>query len=117
MQVVAIEMITYSDDINLGPLTKSVIDLIRFKRLIASWCNVCLLPFIFIAPCIAFLALLQPNLLSLPSQSQPSLLQHQPGLALTPQVNERVHLVPVTIIVASQFSPQVPHLPIVLIWL
>ncbi|XP_058239402.1 POU domain, class 2, transcription factor 3 isoform X3 [Hemibagrus wyckioides] len=30
-------------------------------------------------------ALLQPNLLSLPSQSQPSLLQHQPGLALTPQ--------------------------------
>ncbi|KAK3527363.1 hypothetical protein QTP86_021925 [Hemibagrus guttatus] len=30
-------------------------------------------------------ALLQQNLLSLPSQSQPSLLQHQPGLALTPQ--------------------------------
>lgn len=31
-------------------------------------------------------ALLQQNLLSLPSQSQTSLLQHQPGLALTPQV-------------------------------
>ncbi|KAM9728958.1 POU domain, class 2, transcription factor 3 isoform 1-T1 [Menidia menidia] len=30
-------------------------------------------------------ALLQQNLLSLPSQSQSSLLQHQPGLALTPQ--------------------------------
>ncbi|XP_006642273.3 POU domain, class 2, transcription factor 3 isoform X1 [Lepisosteus oculatus] len=30
-------------------------------------------------------ALLQQNLLSLPSQSQSGLLQHQPGLALTPQ--------------------------------
>ncbi|XP_041863602.1 POU domain, class 2, transcription factor 3 [Melanotaenia boesemani] len=34
-------------------------------------------------------ALLQPNLLSLPSQSQTSLLQHQPGLALTPQAMSR----------------------------
>ncbi|XP_034539879.1 POU domain, class 2, transcription factor 3 [Notolabrus celidotus] len=34
-------------------------------------------------------ALLQQNLLSLPSQSQSSLLQHQPGLALTPQVMSR----------------------------
>jgi len=34
-----------------------------------------------------FAALLQQNLLSLPSQSQTSLLQHQPGLALTPQVS------------------------------
>lgn len=32
-------------------------------------------------------ALLQQNLLSLPGQSQTSLLQHQPGLALTPQVS------------------------------
>ncbi|XP_062844981.1 POU domain, class 2, transcription factor 3 isoform X1 [Trichomycterus rosablanca] len=37
-------------------------------------------------------ALLQPNLLSLQSQSQPSLLQHQPGLALTPQVMGRAGL-------------------------
>ncbi|XP_060768298.1 POU domain, class 2, transcription factor 3 isoform X1 [Neoarius graeffei] len=37
-------------------------------------------------------ALLQPNLLSLPSQSQPSLLQHQPGLALTPQAMGRTGL-------------------------
>ncbi|KAF3706573.1 POU domain, class 2, transcription factor 3 Octamer-binding protein 11 [Channa argus] len=34
-------------------------------------------------------ALLQQNLLSLPSQSQTSLLQHQPGLALTPQAMSR----------------------------
>ncbi|CAJ1063421.1 POU domain%2C class 2, transcription factor 3 [Xyrichtys novacula] len=34
-------------------------------------------------------ALLQQNLLSLPSQSQTSLFQHQPGLALTPQVMSR----------------------------
>uniref|UniRef100_UPI0037E8CCBE POU domain, class 2, transcription factor 3 isoform X2 n=1 Tax=Semicossyphus pulcher TaxID=241346 RepID=UPI0037E8CCBE len=34
-------------------------------------------------------ALLQQNLLSLPSQSQNGLLQHQPGLALTPQVMSR----------------------------
>ncbi|KAM6983974.1 POU domain, class 2, transcription factor 3 isoform 1-T1 [Tautogolabrus adspersus] len=34
-------------------------------------------------------ALLQQNLLSLPGQSQTSLLQHQPGLALTPQVMSR----------------------------
>lgn len=34
----------------------------------------------------SFAALLQQNLLSLPSQSQTGLLQHQPGLALTPQV-------------------------------
>uniref|UniRef100_A0A3B4T968 POU domain protein n=1 Tax=Seriola dumerili TaxID=41447 RepID=A0A3B4T968_SERDU len=33
--------------------------------------------------------LLQQNLLSLPSQSQTSLLQHQPGLALTPQAMSR----------------------------
>ncbi|CAI5642839.1 unnamed protein product [Oreochromis niloticus] len=32
-------------------------------------------------------ALLQQNLLSLPSQSPTSLLQHQPGLALTPQIS------------------------------
>jgi len=35
----------------------------------------------------SFAALLQQNLLSLPCQSQTGLLQHQPGLALTPQVN------------------------------
>ncbi|XP_070839435.1 POU domain, class 2, transcription factor 3 [Chaetodon trifascialis] len=34
-------------------------------------------------------ALLQQNLLSLPSQSQTGLLQHQPGLALTPQAMGR----------------------------
>lgn len=34
-------------------------------------------------------ALLQQNLLSLPGQSQTSLLQHQPGLALTPQAMSR----------------------------
>ncbi|XP_029030346.1 POU domain, class 2, transcription factor 3 isoform X1 [Betta splendens] len=34
-------------------------------------------------------ALLQQNLLSLPSQSQTGLLQHQPGLALTPQAMSR----------------------------
>ncbi|KAK9536907.1 hypothetical protein VZT92_006660 [Zoarces viviparus] len=34
-------------------------------------------------------ALLQQNLLSLPCQSQTSLLQHQPGLALTPQAMSR----------------------------
>uniref|UniRef100_A0A8C1BKE3 POU domain protein n=2 Tax=Cyprinus carpio TaxID=7962 RepID=A0A8C1BKE3_CYPCA len=34
-------------------------------------------------------ALLQPNLLSLPSQSQTGLLPHQPGLALTPQAMGR----------------------------
>uniref|UniRef100_A0A3B5B8C6 POU domain protein n=1 Tax=Stegastes partitus TaxID=144197 RepID=A0A3B5B8C6_9TELE len=34
-------------------------------------------------------ALLQQNLLSLPSQSQTSLLPHQPGLALTPQAMSR----------------------------
>ncbi|XP_076017297.1 POU domain, class 2, transcription factor 3 [Genypterus blacodes] len=34
-------------------------------------------------------ALLQQNLLSLPSQSQSGLLQHQPGLALTPQAMSR----------------------------
>ncbi|XP_071373534.1 POU domain, class 2, transcription factor 3 [Centroberyx affinis] len=34
-------------------------------------------------------ALLPQNLLSLPSQSQSSLLQHQPGLALTPQAMSR----------------------------
>ncbi|KAM3601301.1 uncharacterized protein V6R79_010439 [Siganus canaliculatus] len=34
-------------------------------------------------------ALLQQNLLSLPSQSQNGLLQHQPGLALTPQAMSR----------------------------
>ncbi|XP_078122824.1 POU domain, class 2, transcription factor 3 [Sander vitreus] len=34
-------------------------------------------------------ALLQQNLLSLPCQSQSSLLQHQPGLALTPQAMSR----------------------------
>ncbi|TKS83262.1 POU domain, class 2, transcription factor 3 [Collichthys lucidus] len=34
-------------------------------------------------------ALLQQNLLSLPGQSQASLLQHQPGLALTPQAMSR----------------------------
>ncbi|XP_053187778.1 POU domain, class 2, transcription factor 3 isoform X1 [Scomber japonicus] len=34
-------------------------------------------------------SLLQQNLLSLPSQSQTSLLQHQPGLALTPQAMSR----------------------------
>ncbi|XP_037324036.2 POU domain, class 2, transcription factor 3 [Pungitius pungitius] len=34
-------------------------------------------------------ALLQQNLLSLPCQSQTSLLQHQPGLALTPQPMSR----------------------------
>ncbi|XP_068186991.1 POU domain, class 2, transcription factor 3 isoform X2 [Antennarius striatus] len=34
-------------------------------------------------------AILQQNLLSLPSQSQASLLQHQPGLALTPQAMSR----------------------------
>ncbi|XP_068600743.1 POU domain, class 2, transcription factor 3 [Brachionichthys hirsutus] len=34
-------------------------------------------------------AILQQNLLSLPSQSQTSLLQHQPGLALTPQAMSR----------------------------
>ncbi|PWA14603.1 hypothetical protein CCH79_00017618, partial [Gambusia affinis] len=34
-------------------------------------------------------ALLQPNLLSLPGQSPPGLLQHQSGLALTPQAMSR----------------------------
>ncbi|XP_070773972.1 POU domain, class 2, transcription factor 3 [Enoplosus armatus] len=34
-------------------------------------------------------ALLQQNMLSLPGQSQTSLLQHQPGLALTPQAMNR----------------------------
>ncbi|KAI3373928.1 hypothetical protein L3Q82_022494 [Scortum barcoo] len=34
-------------------------------------------------------ALLQQNLLSIPGQSQTSLLQHQPGLALTPQAMSR----------------------------
>ncbi|XP_056141148.1 POU domain, class 2, transcription factor 3 [Lampris incognitus] len=34
-------------------------------------------------------ALLQQNLLSLPTQSQSGLLQHQPGLALTPQAMNR----------------------------
>ncbi|XP_037603644.1 POU domain, class 2, transcription factor 3 isoform X2 [Sebastes umbrosus] len=34
-------------------------------------------------------ALLQQNLLSLPCQSQTSLMQHQPGLALTPQAMSR----------------------------
>ncbi|KTG42630.1 hypothetical protein cypCar_00009889 [Cyprinus carpio] len=34
-------------------------------------------------------ALLQPNLLSLPSQSQTGLLPHQPGIALTPQAMGR----------------------------
>ncbi|XP_051257789.1 POU domain, class 2, transcription factor 3 isoform X2 [Dicentrarchus labrax] len=38
-------------------------------------------------------ALLQQNLLSLPSQSQTSLLQHQPGLALTPQFFSDVPLI------------------------
>ncbi|XP_028277381.1 POU domain, class 2, transcription factor 3 isoform X3 [Parambassis ranga] len=38
-------------------------------------------------------ALLPQNLLSLPSQSQTSLLQHQPGLALTPQAMNRSGLV------------------------
>ncbi|XP_056265084.1 POU domain, class 2, transcription factor 3 isoform X1 [Pseudoliparis swirei] len=38
-------------------------------------------------------ALLQQNLLSLPCQSQTGLLQHQPGLALTPQVMSRSGLV------------------------
>uniref|UniRef100_A0A8C2ZP16 POU domain protein n=1 Tax=Cyclopterus lumpus TaxID=8103 RepID=A0A8C2ZP16_CYCLU len=38
-------------------------------------------------------ALLQQNLLSLPCQSQTSLLQHQPGLALTPQAMSRSGLV------------------------
>ncbi|XP_018598189.1 POU domain, class 2, transcription factor 3-like isoform X2 [Scleropages formosus] len=38
-------------------------------------------------------ALLQPNLLPLPSPSQPSLLQHQPGLALPPQTVTRSSLV------------------------
>ncbi|KAF7206092.1 POU domain, class 2, transcription factor 3 [Nothobranchius furzeri] len=38
-------------------------------------------------------ALLQPNLLSLPTQSQPGLLQHQSGLALTPQAMSRSGLV------------------------
>ncbi|XP_051949207.1 POU domain, class 2, transcription factor 3 [Xyrauchen texanus] len=37
-------------------------------------------------------ALLQPNLLSLPPQSQTGLLPHQPGLALTPQVMGRTGL-------------------------
>ncbi|XP_077062629.1 POU domain, class 2, transcription factor 3 isoform X1 [Siphateles boraxobius] len=37
-------------------------------------------------------ALLQPNLLSLPSQSQTGLLPHQPGLALTPQAMGRTGL-------------------------
>lgn len=37
-------------------------------------------------PVFCFAALLQPNLLSLPGQSPPGLLQHQSGLALTPQV-------------------------------
>ncbi|KAK1787547.1 hypothetical protein P4O66_016050, partial [Electrophorus voltai] len=37
-------------------------------------------------------ALLQPNLLSLQTQSQPGLLQHQPGLALTPQAMGRTGL-------------------------
>ncbi|XP_076867185.1 POU domain, class 2, transcription factor 3 isoform X2 [Brachyhypopomus gauderio] len=37
-------------------------------------------------------ALLQPNLLSLPPQSQSGLLQHQPGLALTPQAMGRTGL-------------------------
>ncbi|XP_063058734.1 POU domain, class 2, transcription factor 3 [Engraulis encrasicolus] len=37
-------------------------------------------------------ALLQPNLLSLPSQSQTGLLPHQPGLALTPQGMSRAGL-------------------------
>ncbi|XP_031428655.1 POU domain, class 2, transcription factor 3 [Clupea harengus] len=37
-------------------------------------------------------ALLQPNLLSLPSQSQTGLMQHQPGLALTPQGMSRTGL-------------------------
>lgn len=37
-------------------------------------------------------ALLQPNLLSLPSQSQAGLLPHQPGLALTPQAMGRTGL-------------------------
>ncbi|XP_076130660.1 POU domain, class 2, transcription factor 3 [Alosa pseudoharengus] len=37
-------------------------------------------------------ALLQPNLLSLPSQSQAGLLPHQPGLALTPQGMSRAGL-------------------------
>uniref|UniRef100_W5KJ42 POU domain protein n=1 Tax=Astyanax mexicanus TaxID=7994 RepID=W5KJ42_ASTMX len=36
--------------------------------------------------------LLQPNLLSLPSQAQSGLLQHQPGLALTPQAMSRTGL-------------------------
>ncbi|XP_075958518.1 POU domain, class 2, transcription factor 3 isoform X1 [Anarhichas minor] len=38
-------------------------------------------------------SLLQQNLLSLPCQSQTSLLQHQPGLALTPQAMSRSGLV------------------------
>ncbi|KAG7483524.1 hypothetical protein MATL_G00039320 [Megalops atlanticus] len=37
-------------------------------------------------------ALLQQNLLSLPTQSQPGLLQHQSGLALTPQAMSRAGL-------------------------
>ncbi|KAK7165307.1 hypothetical protein R3I94_003617 [Phoxinus phoxinus] len=37
-------------------------------------------------------ALLQPNLLPLPSQSQTGLLPHQPGLALTPQAMGRTGL-------------------------
>ncbi|KAI7812594.1 POU domain, class 2, transcription factor 3 [Triplophysa rosa] len=37
-------------------------------------------------------ALLQPNLLSLPTQSQAGLLPHQPGLALTPQAMGRTGL-------------------------
>ncbi|KAL2095090.1 hypothetical protein ACEWY4_009809 [Coilia grayii] len=37
-------------------------------------------------------ALLQPNLLSLPPQSQTGLMQHQPGLALTPQGISRTGL-------------------------
>ncbi|KAF7688839.1 POU domain, class 2, transcription factor 3 isoform X1 [Silurus meridionalis] len=49
-------------------------------------------PFLLSQPQTGHQALLQPNLLSLPSQSQPSLLQHQPGLALTPQAMGRTGL-------------------------
>lgn len=51
------------------------------------------------------------------SQSQPSLLQHQPGLALTPQVNKRVQHITVISIKVSQSSAQDPHLQPVRIWL